>query len=51
MVWNQLYVGTKDFYQLFDSLKKIYKEDTKFQKYIQEDCETYGKEMKDNQEG
>lgn len=49
MVWNQLYVGTKDFNQLFDSLKKIYKGDSKFQKYIQEDCETYGKDMQENQ--
>lgn len=49
LVWNQLYVGTKDFYQLFDSLKKIYKQDVKFQKYIQDDCETYGREMQDNQ--
>ena len=49
MVWNQLYVGTKDFNQLFDKLKKIYKEDEKFQKYLKEDCEVFGKEMEDNQ--
>ncbi len=30
MVWNQLYVGTKDFNHLFNQLKKIYKEDVKF---------------------
>lgn len=49
MVWNQLYVGTKDFNNLFSKLKKIYQEDSKFQKYLKEDCEAFGKEMKDNQ--
>lgn len=49
MVWNQLYVGTKDFNHLFEKLKKIYSEDKTFQKYLKEDCETFGKEMKDNQ--
>src|SRR3989344_1375200 len=49
MVWNQLYVGTKDFHQLFNSLKQIYKEDATFQKYIKEDCEKYAKEIEDNQ--
>lgn len=49
VVWNQLYVGTNDFYQRFDTLKKLYQEDVLFQKYIQEDCDVYGKEMKDNQ--
>lgn len=49
MVWNQLYVGTNDFNHLFDKLKKIYQEDKLFQRYIQEDCETYRQEMKDNQ--
>src|SRR4051812_27604296 len=33
MVWNQLYVGTKDFNHLFEKLKKIYATDEKFQKY------------------
>jgi hypothetical protein len=49
MVWNQLYVGTKDFNQLFNQLKKIYKEDAKFQKYLAEDCAVFGKEMENNQ--
>jgi len=49
MVWNQLYVGTRDFHQLFNSLKQIYKEDATFQKYIKEDCEKYAKEIEDNQ--
>lgn len=49
MVWNQLYVGTKDFNELFISLKKIYKDDQVFQKYIQEDCAIFEKEMEDNQ--
>lgn len=49
MVWNQLYVGTKDFDILFDEVKKIYQTDTLFQKYIQEDCEIFNKEMEENQ--
>lgn len=49
MAWAQLYVGTKNFNNLFDNLKKIYEEDILFQKYIQEDCDTYGREMGDNQ--
>lgn len=49
MAWAQLYVGTKNFNKLFDNLKKIYEEDILFQKYIQEDCDTYGREMGDNQ--
>jgi hypothetical protein len=49
MAWAQLYVGTKNFNQLFDSLKKIYAEDELFQKYIEEDCKSYGREMGDNQ--
>jgi hypothetical protein len=49
MVWNQLYVGTTDFNRLFDKIKKLYKEDLKFQKYIEEDCEAFGREVKDNQ--
>ncbi len=49
MAWAQLYVGTKNFKALFDSLKNIYNEDKLFQKYIQEDCEVYGREMGENQ--
>ena len=49
MAWAQLYVGTKNFNQLFHSLKQIYKEDTLFQKYVAEDCEMYGREMGENQ--
>lgn len=49
MVWNQLYVGTRDFQLLFNSLKKIYESDEKFQKYIKEDSEKYGREMNENQ--
>lgn len=49
MSWAQLYVGTKDFNELFESLKKIYKEDLLFQKYIKEDCDMYGREIEDNQ--
>ena len=49
MVWNQLYVGTKDFKDLFAKLKKIYSKDSKFQKYVKEDCVVFGREMKENQ--
>lgn len=49
IVWNQLYVGTNNFNFLFDKLKKIYQKDTKFQKYLEEDCQIFGREMKDNQ--
>ncbi|MES2225199.1 MAG: hypothetical protein V4480_00120 [Patescibacteria group bacterium] len=49
MAWAQLYVGTKDFNQLFASLKKIYATDELFQRYIKEDSEAYGREMGDNQ--
>jgi len=49
MVWNQLYVGTNNFNHLFEKLKKIYKEDEKFQKYLEEDCQAFGREMGKNQ--
>jgi hypothetical protein len=49
MVWNQLYVSTKDFHEFFEQIKKIYSEDALFQKYIQEDCAFFEKELEDNQ--
>ncbi|MEK6915918.1 MAG: hypothetical protein AABW89_05250 [Nanoarchaeota archaeon] len=49
MVWNQLYVGTKDFYDSFFKLKKIYEKDENFQKYVKEDCKLFGREMGENQ--
>ena len=49
MVWNQLYVGTKDFNELFAKLKDIYSKDEIFQKYLEEDCSTFGREMGENQ--
>lgn len=49
MVWNQLYVGTRDFNKLFGELKKIYSRDSKFQKYLEEDCLTFEREMEENQ--
>lgn len=49
MAWAQLYVGTKNFNELLNSLKKIYAGDELFQKYIKEDCEKYGREMGENQ--
>ncbi len=49
MVWNQLYVGTNNFSNLFAELKRIFQSDTLFQKYMVEDCEAFGREMKENQ--
>lgn len=49
MAWAQLYVGSKNFNQLFDTLKNIFSGDHLFQKYIKEDCDAYGKDMGDNQ--
>jgi hypothetical protein len=49
MVWNQLYVGTNDFNHLFEKLKKTYREDSIFQKYVSEDCRTFSKGMEENQ--
>jgi hypothetical protein len=49
MVWNQLYVGTRDFDVLFRELKEIYSKDELFQKYIKEDTEIFGREMGENQ--
>ncbi|MEK7552438.1 MAG: hypothetical protein AAB534_03420 [Patescibacteria group bacterium] len=49
LVWNQLYIGAQNFNELFNTIKKIYKKDELFQKYIKDDCEKYGREMEDNQ--
>lgn len=47
--WNQLYLGTTDFELAFDKIKKLYAEDSLFQKYVEEDCVSYGKDMEENQ--
>jgi hypothetical protein len=49
MVWNQLYVGTKDFNHRFEELKRIYARDEQFQQYLKDDCDAFGREMGDNQ--
>lgn len=49
MVWNQLYVGTNDFNNLFEKVKRLYEQDEKWQAYIAEDCRTFGREADDNQ--
>ena len=49
MAWAQLYVGTKNFSQLFNDLKVIYNEDSLFQKYMKEDCDSYGRDMENHQ--
>jgi hypothetical protein len=49
MVWNQLYVGTNNFNDLFEELKRIYNKDELFQKYVAEDCKIFDREMGENQ--
>lgn len=49
LTWNQLYLGAKDFTFYLRELKKVYQEDEKFQKYVQDDCATFQKEISDNQ--
>jgi len=49
MVWNQLYVGTRDFNHFFEKIKQLYQTDAKLKKYLEEDCKVYGKDMQDNQ--
>ena len=49
MAWAQLYVGSRNFNELFSLAKKMYASDAVFQKYIKDDCEHYGREMEGNQ--
>jgi hypothetical protein len=49
MVWNQLYVGTNDFNEKFRDIKSLFAKDQKFQKYVMEDIEVFGREMGENQ--
>jgi len=49
MTWSQLYLLSQDFQRRFDSLKKIYKEDKLFQKYIKEDAQVFGQKVNENQ--
>lgn len=49
MVWNQLYVGTNNFTYLFEKIKKIYETDAKFQQYVAEDSEVFGKDTEIDQ--
>ena len=42
-------MGTNDFNKLFEQVKKIYENDTTFQKYVQQDCDVYGRDMEENQ--
>lgn len=49
MVWNQLYVGTNNFSNLFAEVKRLYEQDARFQNYLEEDCQIFGREMKENQ--
>lgn len=49
LVWNQLYVGTKDFSKLLNQLKKIAKEDAMFTQYLNEDAKLFEKELNEYQ--
>ncbi len=49
IVWNQLYIGTEDFNNLFAKVKQIYKNDIKFRKYLLADCEVFRREIEENQ--
>lgn len=45
MTWGQLYLGTNDFPELLTRLRKLYKQDKKFQKYVKEDAVFYKKKL------
>ncbi|MDB4984403.1 MAG: hypothetical protein JWM20_582 [Patescibacteria group bacterium] len=49
LVWNQLYIGHHDFYNHVLELKKIYDQDSEFQKYLKLDCKDIGRETSENQ--
>lgn len=49
MVWNQLYVGTNNFDSLLKEVKNIYKKDSLFQKYVQDDAKVFNKDLEENQ--
>ena len=48
MLWGQLYLGSKDFINLFNKLLKIYTKDKTFQKYLKEDAKDAGKKYTKN---
>ena len=47
--WGDLYIGTKNFDGNLRKLKQFYKDDSEYQKYIDEDARHYGREKTDNQ--
>ena len=49
LVWNQLYVGTKDFATKFATIKDIFRNDSLFRDYVKKDCDDFGREMEENQ--
>jgi len=49
MAWNQLYLGSNDFNQKFDKIRKVYEGDAKFRGYIEEDSAKYNRDMGENQ--
>ncbi len=48
ITWNQALLECKDYISLLGQLKKFYKKDKKFQKYLQEDLKFSGREELDN---
>lgn len=47
-VWNQVYVGTNNFHDLFLELRKLYEKDEKLQEYVKLDCNDYQKDVTEN---
>lgn len=47
--WNDLYINTKDFDGKLRELRKLYKKDELFQKWIDEDIKFYKREKSENQ--
>lgn len=48
VIWMQLIVKIENFGALFSKVKKLYKEDKKFQKYIKDDMKESKKKIKEN---
>ncbi len=47
--WNDLYINTKDFDGNLRAIRKFYKEDAGFKKYIEEDIAHHGRKVTENQ--
>jgi hypothetical protein len=49
MSWDQAIVNTKSFATRMGQLRKIFQDDQEFQKYLKDDCDSFGKEMSEAQ--